>query len=240
MKIKAIRTQLFREGESLEKFIYEHIRQLRERDIIAVTSKIAALGECRTAPISEKEKIIKKESEWAVPTKYAWLTMKDGMLMPSAGIDESNASGKLILLPKDSFTTAARLRAALLKHYGLKSLGVLLTDSRTLPLRAGAVGVALGYAGFNGIKDYRGVPDLFGRTLTMTRTNVADSLAASAVFLMGEGGERKPLAVIKDAPVTFRERVDRKEIIISINHDLYAPLLGKRKNTNIAKKKRIL
>src|SRR5579859_132214 len=204
MNIQAIHTRLFQEKESLERFIFEHVSRLNDGDIFVVTSKIVALAEGRTAVSAEKIKIIKKESQRAIPTKYVWLTIKDGMFMAAAGIDESNAKGKLVLLPKDSFKAAARIRKALLKQYKLTSLGVLITDSRVLPLRAGVVGVALGYAGFGGIKDYRGAPDLFGRKLKMTRVDIADSVATAAVLLMGEGNERKPLAIIEGAPVEFR------------------------------------
>jgi len=227
MKTRAIKTRLFAEGEIIERFIFEHIPKLKEGSILAVTSKIVALAESRTASPLEKERIILKESAWAMPTKYVWLTIKDGMFMAAAGIDESNAQGKIILLPKDSFRAAARLHKSLLKHYKIKYLGVLITDSRVLPLRAGVVGVALGYAGFSGIKDYRGSPDLFGRKLKMTRVDIADSLATSAVLLMGEGRERRPLAIIEDAPVEFRNRVNRQELIIPVADDLYLPLFGK-------------
>src|SRR6185369_15133943 len=97
-------------------FIVEHIPQIEEDAILVVTSKIVALAEGRTAVIENEQtkiKLIKAESDFAMPTKYVWLTIKDGMVMAAAGIDESNADGKLILLPKDSFKTAARLRKLL-------------------------------------------------------------------------------------------------------------------------------
>lgn len=55
----------------------------------------------------------------------------------------------------------------------LKKEGVLITDSRTMPLRASIIGVALGYAGFRGIKDYRGQPDIFGRKFHFPRVDIA-------------------------------------------------------------------
>lgn len=227
MHIHALHTRLFIEGEDLEKFIIEHVPILRDKDILVVTSKIVALAENRTVIATDqksKESLIIKESEWAMPTKYIWISIKDGMIMAAAGIDESNAAGKLILLPKDSFAAAARLRTALRKHYRIKKLGVILTDSRVLPLRAGVVGVAVGYAGFRGVKDYRGTADLFGRKMRMTKVDIADSLATAAVLLMGEGKERRPLALVADAPVEFCERVSRSELAIAPEDDLYAPL----------------
>jgi coenzyme F420-0:L-glutamate ligase len=227
MKVIPVTTRIFQEGEDLLDFITDHIRRLKEESILVVTSKIVALSEKRTAIIENaqtKEKLIRSESDWAMPTKYVWLTIKDGMVMASAGIDESNANGKLILLPKDSFKTARFLRKTLQRKYGVKRLGVLITDSRTAPLRAGVTGATLGYAGFRGIKDYRGTPDIFGRKFHFSQVNIADSLAAAAVLVMGEGKEQRPLAIIEECPVEFCERIRRRELHIDIQEDMYRPL----------------
>lgn len=227
MNVRPIRTRIFKEGEDLSEFVVDSLPRLRDRTVLAVTSKIVALAEGRTARVSsekEKEALIKKESEWAMRAKYVWLTKKDRQLMANAGVDASNADGKLVLLPRDSFTSARNLRLWLKKQYRIKRLGILITDSRTGPLRAGVTGFALGYAGFKGVRDYRGKKDLFGRTLKFTRTNIADSLASAATLAMGEGGERCPLAIIEDAPVEFVERVDRKEVYIAPKDDMYRVL----------------
>ena len=147
--------------------------------------------------------------------------------MASAGIDESNANGKLILLPKDSFRTARNLRNKLQKHYCVKRLGVLITDSRTIPLRAGIIGIALGYAGFCGVKDYRNTSDIFGRKFKFSQTNVADSLATAAVFVMGEGNEQQPLALIKKAPLKFCDRLNQNELRIDLKEDIYCSFFSK-------------
>lgn len=232
MNTQALKTKIFKEGEDLISFITEYVPRLAENSIIVVTSKIVALSEGRTVIIKsqkEKEKLIKRESSYALHTKFVWLTIKDGTVMANAGIDESNANGKIILLPKDSFRSAAQLRTALKKQYRIKNLGVLVTDSRLMPLRAGVVGVALGYAGFRGIKNYVGKKDIFGRKFKFEQTDVADSLATAAVLLMGEGNEQKPLAVITGAPVTFTDRIYKKELRINPKEDLYAPLFKKLK-----------
>lgn len=229
MIINSIKTKIFREGEDLVSFIVSYFKNIPEKSVLVVTSKIVALAERRTAinnGLITKEKLIKAESELAIETKHTWLTVKDGMVMASAGIDESNADGKFILLPRDSFRSAAFLKKKLKKIYGLNDLGVLITDSRTMPLRAGVTGVAVGYAGFCGIKDYRGLPDIFGRKLKFSRVDVADSLAAAAVFEMGEGNECQPLALIKKAPVIFQDKVKRKELSIDIKDDMYGPIFS--------------
>lgn len=226
MQVKGVRTRIFKERENLADFIVAHIPKVKEGTILVVTSKIVALAEGRTAEIKNehsREDVIRKESDFAIRTMYTWLTLKDGLLMSSAGVDESNADGKMILLPKDSFKAASELRRELRKRYKVKKLGILIPDSRVLALRAGAVGVAMGYAGFRGIRDYRGLPDIFGRVMKISRTNIPDSLATAAVVVMGEGNEQMPLAVITDVNVEFVERTNRKELVIPPEHDMYRP-----------------
>lgn len=226
MIINAHKTPIFRIGQSLPNFLFRHLPNLHDGSIVVVTSKIVALAERRVAACPTERarvKLIKEESQWAIKTKWTWLTIKDGTVMASAGIDQSNADGACVLLPRDSYRSAAALRKVLMHKFNVQRLGVLITDSRTAPLREGIVGMALGYAGFRGLRDYRGTPDLFGRALKMTRTNVADSMAAAATLLMGEGSERQPLAVITRAPVVFTDRVRRSELYIDPREDMYRP-----------------
>ena len=234
MEIKAIKTRIFREKEDLLSFISEYLKKIPEKSVLVVTSKIVALSEGRTEEIDPslphalvRERIIRKESDFMLRTEHAWLTIKDGMIMASAGIDESNANGKIILLPKNSFKTAEIIRKQLVKKFNLKNLGILITDSRLFPLRAGIVGAALGYAGFKGVRDYRKSSDIFGRIMKISRTDVADSLATAAVLCMGEGKEQKPLAIITNAPIIFTKKINRKELLMNTKEDIYAPLVTK-------------
>jgi coenzyme F420-0:L-glutamate ligase len=227
MQLTPIRTHVFKEGADLIPFLIDHLPRLEEKNIIVIASKIVSLAERRTLDmLSDRKKaaLIRAESRGAVKTKYVWLTLKGSMVMANAGIDESNADGRLILLPEDSYASAKSIRAALKKHYGLKDLGVVIADSCPLPLRAGVTSLALGYAGFRGTRDYRGKKDISGRVLRMTRTNVVDGLTAAAGVLMGEGAERQPLVLIQDAPVAFTAHDTRGELSIPLSDDMYGPL----------------
>jgi coenzyme F420-0:L-glutamate ligase len=229
MQIISIKTKIFKKNEDLIKFIQKYVKKIPEKSVLVVTSKIVSLSEGRTVEYKgerEKVKLIKEESDFAIKTKLTWLTIRDGMVMSSAGIDKSNADGKIILLPKDTFKSADFIRKKIKKIFKLKKFGVLITDSRIFPLRAGIVGVALGYAGFKGVKDYRGTPDIFGRILKMSRTDMADSLATAAVLCMGEGKEQQPLALITNPPIDFTEKINKKELIMDPKKDLYLPLFG--------------
>ena len=206
MLITAIKTTLFKENDSLLNFIQKHISTLDEGDVLVITSKIVALSEHRVGKIEEKQKIILKESKKVIETPWALLTLTNDGWGINAGIDESNAQNKLLLLPKNSFKTAELLLKQLKKNYSLKKLGVLITDTRSIPLRVGTIGRALGYAGLQPLKSYIGKKDLYGRKSRLTESNLADALAASAVLVMGEGNEQTPLAVIKNAPIIFTSK----------------------------------
>lgn len=208
-------------------FITEEIPEIREGSILVIASKVVALAEGQVVALPSKRELntlIQRVSDAALKTKYVWLTRKDGMIMANGGIDESNADGKLVLLPEQPYVSARQLHQALKKHYRLKKLGVLITDSCPLPLRSGVAGFALGYAGFKGLRDYQGKKDLFGRTLRMTRTNIADGIAAAAGVVMGEGAERQPLVVVTKAPVVFTNKAPGKEIMMPMREDMYYPL----------------
>lgn len=230
MQVRPIKTRVFKENEDLVAFIREHVKRLPERSVLVVTSKIVALAEGRTherSDVRTKERLIRAESDFALPTKWVWLTLKDGIMVASAGIDESNADGKFILLPKDSYRAASRLRTELMKVYKVKELAVIVPDSRTVPMRAGATGMAIGYAGMKGLRDYRGKKDIFGRTFKFERVGVADGLATAAMIAMGDGNEQQPLCVIEDAPVEFAGSVRRSELRIEPADDIYLPFLHK-------------
>ncbi len=230
MLVRPLPTRLFKENENLLAFLDKYLPKIKEKDVVVVTSKIIALSEGRFCIVKnekEKDAIIKKESDWGIKTKYVYLTIKDGDVLANAGVDESNANGKLILLPKDSYKSAQIICNHLRKKFRLKKLGVIVTDSRLLPLRAGVVGISLGYAGFKGIKNYIGKPDLFGRPFEFSKTDIADSLATAAVLVMGEGTEKQPLCVISQAPIEFTDKINRTELKIDIKEDIYKPLFEK-------------
>ncbi len=227
MLVRAIKTRIFKINENLIDFIDGYINEAADRTILVVTSKIVALSEGRVVEKSSRQskaRIIKQESEFALPAKYAWLTIKNGQLLPSAGADESNAQGKIILLPRDSFAAARKIRSHFLERFKLRHLGVVITDSRVAPLRRGITGTALGYAGFKGLKDYRGRRDIFGRRLKFSTVNVADCLATAAVLCMGEGAEQRPLALMTEVEVEWQNRINQSELTIALKEDLYYPL----------------
>lgn len=241
LSVRGIKTRVFKMGEFLPSFIVEHIlsvigetKQL-EGKVLAVTSKIVSLSENRILSKDgiSKKSLVRKEADVFLGEigHGCFLTIKHGLFIASAGIDESNADGDYyILYPEDPFRSAQELYLDLVQRFGLSNFGVLFTDSHTSPLRAGVTGVTLAYAGFRGIRNHIGSPDLFGKPLKMTRVNVADALSVAAVYCMGESDESTPLALL-DGNVEFlprHESVNPQECVISPEYDLYGPLYLKK------------
>ena len=182
--------------------------------------------------VKNKDELIKKEADFYLERKEApggccMLTIKNNLLAPTAGIDESNAKGYYILWPKRPYQAAKEIGQFLKKEFGLKEVGVVITDSRCTPGRVGTTGIALSYFGFEPLKDYRGQEDLFQRELKMTQSNLVDGIAAAAVVCMGEGCEQTPLALIEN--VSFIKFIsqgpDQKEIEMKREKDMFYPLL---------------
>lgn len=214
--------------------------RMPERSVLVVTSKVVSIGEGRCVSkekYPDKDALIRKEADRYLPrsaTPGSWVmhTIKRNIFIPSAGVDESNSGGYYTLWPKDPYASARKLWQWARKQYRVKNIGIVISDSHSIPLRRGMMGFALSYHGFRPLKEYRGTRDLFGREMKITQRNFPDALAAAAVLEMGEGDESVPLAVIRDIPdIVFTERPYRprrphSSFEIKTREDLYYPLLS--------------
>ena len=237
MTVTAVRTRRVLASElRLTELLDESIDRIEPGSILAITSKVVSLCEGRAVPPDEADKqaLIESESQYYLPrssSRYdVSLTIKRNVLIPSAGIDESNTGGSYVLLPADPQASANTVWEYLAARFATRRLGVIITDSSTMPLRMGVAGIAIAHAGFRALNDFVGTDDLFGRPLTMTRSNVAAGVAAAAVAVMGEAAEQTPIAVVTDVPfVVFQSRVptphEIAQLTIEPEDDLYAPIL---------------
>lgn len=223
-------------SHSLTALVDAAVKNLPQRSVLAITSKVVALCESRTVDrdAADKDHLIRTEAERYLPrssSRYdVSLTIKGNTLIPSSGIDESNTGGDLVLWPADPAASADAIWNHLREHHGHAEFGVILTDSTTAPLRIGVVGISIAHAGFAAVNDFVGKDDLFGRPLAMTQANVTMGLAAAAVTVMGEAAEQTPFALLTDLPfVRFQRRTptseERASLAIDPEDDLYAPLL---------------
>ncbi len=235
MKIISVKTKPIIVGDNFLKILDKGIASLSDKSVVCITSKIVSICEKRVVKIGTKDKdtLIKEEADLYLPVKNKYnfhLSIKNNVIIPSAGIDESNGNGYYILWPRNPQLSANRIRKYLSNKFKLKNLGVIIVDSKTTPLRWGVTGVAVAYSGFNPLNNYIGTKDIFGRVFKVEKVNIADALAASSVVVMGEGNEQTPIAIIEDIPfVKFEKRnpsdKELKEWAISLEDDLYGQIL---------------
>lgn len=208
MEVKVVKTRKFLPPkDDLWSLIKQSIPNLKENSVLAITSKIVSIGEGRCVypeEFTSKEKMIIENSELYLKRSENYKsrihTISHSMLVGSAGIDESNSNGYFILWPDDPDESARKIWKFLRTEYKVKNVGVLITDSMAVPLKRGIVGRAIAFYGFVHIINYVGKRDIFGRKFKYTRTNIPDSLAAFAVYLMGEGNEQTPFVIFEDLP----------------------------------------
>lgn len=237
MKVTAIKThKITRKDTNIFSVLDKYLPTLSEKTVVAVTSKIVSICEGRMVKMGtvDKDELIKQEAQFYLPresSKYnVSLTINRGILAASAGVDESNGNGYYILWPKDPQKSANKIREYLQKKFKIKYVGIIITDSKTTPLRWGVTGITLAYSGIVPLKNYIGSKDIFGKIMEYTKTSIIDSLASAATVVMGEGKEQTPIAIIEDVPfIKFQSRnPTQKELdslAISIKDDLYYPLL---------------
>lgn len=238
MKINSYRTHKIIPQESIFKIIEHYIPAMPNKSILVITSKIISLCQNRVRrkeEVPDKFTLIQEEADLYLEGDYSkkygiCLTIKNGILIPTAGIDESNSDGNYVLYPENIQEEAARIWEFLKRHYRCQQVGVLISDSHTTPLRRGVTGIGLGWCGFEALYNYIGQPDIFGNPLRVTQSNVVDGLAAAAVCVMGEGQEQTPLVLISEAEkIVFQDRPPSEEecraLSIALEDDLYAPLM---------------
>jgi coenzyme F420-0:L-glutamate ligase / coenzyme F420-1:gamma-L-glutamate ligase len=196
---------------------------LRDGDILVVTSKIVSKAEGRvvTAP---REQAIEAETARVVARRGATTIAqtRHGLVLAAAGVDESNtAPGTVVLLPEDPDESARRLRKAVAARTG-RTVGVVITDTMGRPWRAGQTDNAIGAAGVAPVRDYRGEPDTFGNLLEVTVAAVADEIAAAADLVKGKSAG-VPVAVVRGLAdlVTEQDGPGARELIRPAEEDMF-------------------
>lgn len=225
MIVTPVKTKRIRAAKlTIEQVLDKYIGHLDEDSVVAITSKIVSLCEGRVESTKTNLKdLVTSEAELYLEPKggdytHAF-TVTNSTLLVRAGIDKNSLRGYYILWPKDAQASANQARAFLRKKFGLKNLGVIITDSTSSPLRYGVTGITIAYSGFEPLKKYRS-----------SQANIAGGLAAAAVLTMGEGSERTPIAVLSDLPfIKFRDQNPSPDEIeklrLTVETDYFAPFL---------------
>jgi coenzyme F420-0:L-glutamate ligase/coenzyme F420-1:gamma-L-glutamate ligase len=147
---------------------------------------------------------------------------KYGFICANAGVDQSNVPGERIvaLLPRNPDGSARHIRRRIKKLFG-KDVAVIISDTHGRPLRQGEINVAVGVAGMLPIRDRRGEKDLFGYTLRVKQTAIADELASAAELVIGQAKEGIPVAIIRGYAYPKSEKANAKMLVRKRRKDLF-------------------
>lgn len=243
---------LVKAGDNLAKIIVETAKKnsvsVGDGDIVVVAQKVVSKAEGRIVQLkdvkpSERAKemakitlkdprfveLVLRETKRVVKASPEILIVENesGLICINAGIDKSNVSGEdsYALLPKNADESAERIRSEIIKLTGRK-VAVVICDTYSRPFRKGQVEFAIGMAGINPFKDYRGQKDLFGYVLKVKNVAIVDEIASAAELVMGQGGERMPVVIVKSLTRTELNRVfSIEDLGISREEDLFKETL---------------
>jgi len=194
---------------------------IMERDILVVTQKIVSKAEGSVVDLStihpsdfaksfamkwgkdpRHVEVILKESRRVVRMEKGVLITEThhGFICANAGVDASNVPGSdnVCLLPKMPDASAKSIRDEIYNAIGL-TVAVVISDTFGRPWREGTTNVAIGIAGINPIKDYRGVEDSYGYELKSSVAATGDEIAASAE-LVSNKTDHIPVSIIRGLP----------------------------------------
>ena len=189
-----------------------------EHDILVVTQKIVSKAEGSVVDLStihpsdfaksfalrwgkdpRHVEVILQESRRIVRMEKGVLITETyhGFICANAGVDASNVPGSdnVCLLPKEPDTSAKSIRNEIYDATGL-TVAVIISDTFGRPWREGTTNVAIGIAGINPIKDYRGVEDSYGYELKSSVAATADEIAASAELVSNKTAHI-PVSIIR-------------------------------------------
>ena len=180
-------------------------------DILVVTQKIVSKAEGRIVDLREVEpsafaielaretrrdaqliELVLRESRAIVRMDLSRgiiiTETRHGFVCANAGIDTSNVPGDSMvsLLPEYPDRSAQRIRDEVSRELPGVTVAVIVSDTFGRAWREGHVNFAIGVAGINPMKDYRGTQDAYGNILKVTTIAVADELASSAELVTGK------------------------------------------------------
>ena len=228
-------------GDDLAELIADALQrsdtQLDDHDVLVVAQKIVSKAEGRLvdlATVVPSEQARRRARQTGKDPRLVELILREsvrvvrqtdsliitentiGIVMANSGVDQSNIeAGHALLLPEDPDRSALMLRQQLMQRLS-KTVGVVIADSMGRAWRKGIVGHAIGVAGVQALVDLRTSLDLFGRALRVTQIGLADEIAAAATVVMGQGGEGRPVVLVRgfggfDQPTNARELVRDKD-----------------------------
>ncbi len=240
---------LIKSGDDLAQITIETARKnditLEDGDIVVIAQKVFSKAEGRVFKLSDVipsrkaeeiamsigkspkfVELVLAETKRVLKVSRGILLVEDkrGFVCINAGIDKSNIKGRenFALLPENPDVSAEKYRARIKELTG-KNVGVIICDTYSRPFRRGQVNFAIGLAGVEPFKDYRGKKDLFGQLLKVKNIAAVDEMACAAELLMGQAAEATPVIILRGLKGiwTFSAKSGIRDLQISSEEDLF-------------------
>lgn len=238
---------IVKRGDDLAELIWQAAKKqgtkIQEDDIIVITHVIVSRSEGNVVNLNSIRpsqfaksvakrinkdpklvEVIFQESEGIVRMRDGKLITetKQGWICANSGIDRSNVHVKdnIALLPENADQSAQRIRRRI-KELTDRDVAVIISDTHGRPLRRGEINIAIGIAGIEPLRDRRGEEDLFGYTLKVKRTAIADELSSAAELVIGQANEGIPVAIIRGYSYAKSEDAKATELIRPHEKDLF-------------------
>jgi len=214
--------------------------RLQVSDILVVKHKIVSKAEGRIVelatvnPSSTARKFAEKNNADArvielalrqarrvVRKQHVLITeTSHGLVCANSGVDVSNVDGgkAAVLLPIDPDRSAAQILRRIRKRTTLH-IPIIIADSFGRAWREGLNEVAIGVAGMDPIRDYRGRRDVYGYQMHATEECVADELACVAGLVCGKA-TLVPACIIRGYHYR-RAKGDARKIVRPATRDLF-------------------
>ena len=238
---------IIREGDRLAKLICDasdnQKTPIQDGDVIVITHVVAARAEGATVNLDTIQpspfaqhiarktgkdpalvEVVLKEAESIIRMRNGSIITltKHDLICANSGVDKSNVPGDrtVALLPEDPDHSAKQIRQEIKQQTG-KTVAIIISDTHGRPLRDGEINIAIGVAGIAPLRDRRGDTDLFGYTLKIKRTAVADELASAAELVIGQAKEAIPVAIIRGYPYQPSEEATLKDMLRPLEKEYF-------------------
>jgi coenzyme F420-0:L-glutamate ligase/coenzyme F420-1:gamma-L-glutamate ligase len=243
---------LVKSGDDLAKLIVETAKRedvaVDNGDIVVVAQKVVSKATSRVlrlratkpshraeevAHITSKDsrfvELVLQEAKRIVKASPGTFIVENAheLVCINAGIDKSNVAGRdsYALLPENPDEAARKIRDQIMRLIG-KKVAVIIGDTYSRPFRRGQVEFAIGLAGVDPFRDYRGKRDLYGYVLKVKNVALADEIASAAELVMGQGDEGIPVAIVKKVRRAELDGVfSARSLNISREEDLFRETL---------------
>ncbi len=211
-------------GQLLADSLHNNGLQLQPGDVLVIAQKIVSKSEDRYVRLADvtprpeavalaqradkdprQVELILDECNEVIRVRPGVIIVehRNGYVHANAGIDRSNIANsiedpRVLLLPRDPDASARALRRELAALTGV-DVQIIINDSAGRAWRNGTVGIAIGTAGLDPVRNQIGEQDMFGNVLQVTEPAVADELAAAASLLMGQSTQGLPVVLARGA-----------------------------------------